>query len=191
MSSTDSANENEIEYPETDGKPTGETDWHIHALIRLREILKRRYRDHHVYVGSDLLVYYDEGKPYHFVVPDVFVAFDCPPGPRRVFKTWEERRVPDVVLEITSRSSSSAAATRATRRIRLKASASCNGSSSRPRFTPRSGPGLRPAAGTSARGTSRGNADSAADRAGKSTSRTRRCGPASAADWRRASTYTG
>jgi len=104
MSSAHSANE--IEYPETDGKPMGETDWHIDALIRLREILKRRYRDQNVYVGSDLLVYYEEGKPYHFVVPDVFVVFDCPPGPRRVFKTWEEGRTPDVVFEITSRSSS-------------------------------------------------------------------------------------
>ena len=95
----------EIEYPETDGQPMGETDWHIDALIRLREILKRRYRGHNVYVGSDLLVYHDEGNPHHFVVPHVFVALDCSPNPRRVFKTWEENRVPDVVFEVTSRSS--------------------------------------------------------------------------------------
>lgn len=94
----------EIDYPETDGKPMGETDWHIDALIRLRDILQRRYHGQNVYVGSDLLVYYEMGQPHRFVVPDVFVALNCPPGPRRVFKTWEEGCVPSVVFEITSRS---------------------------------------------------------------------------------------
>ena len=94
----------EFAYPESDGKPMGETDWHIDAIFMLRDILRRHFQDQRVYVGSDLLVYYHEGRPHEFVVPDVFVALDCPPGPRRVFKTWEEHRTPDVVFEITSRS---------------------------------------------------------------------------------------
>jgi hypothetical protein len=35
----------QIEYPESDGEPLGETDLHIHWIIRLRDILKYRYRD--------------------------------------------------------------------------------------------------------------------------------------------------
>ncbi|MEQ1829959.1 MAG: Uma2 family endonuclease [Pirellula sp.] len=94
----------EIEYPESDGKPMGETDWHISAIIRLRDMLRLRYRGQRVYVGSDLLIYFVEGEPRRFIVPDVFVVFDCDPKDRRTFKTWEENRVPDVVFEITSRS---------------------------------------------------------------------------------------
>jgi hypothetical protein len=34
----------EIEYPETDGKPMGETDVHRLWMIRLYDLLKHRYR---------------------------------------------------------------------------------------------------------------------------------------------------
>ncbi len=95
-----------IEYPESDGLPMGETDLHIHWMIRIGDILKRRYRGQRVYVASDLLVYYREGFPSRNVVPDNFVVLDCDPGMRRVFKVWEERRVPNVVFEVTSRSTS-------------------------------------------------------------------------------------
>jgi hypothetical protein len=54
-------------------------------------------------VASNLLVYYEEGLPRKFVVPDDFVVLDCDPQRRRVFKTWEEGKVPDVVFEVTSR----------------------------------------------------------------------------------------
>jgi len=54
-----------------------------------------------------LLVYFEEGQPTRFVVPDDFIVFDCTPGDRRVFKTWEEERSPDVVFEVTSRGTSS------------------------------------------------------------------------------------
>jgi Uma2 family endonuclease len=93
----------QIEYPESDGEPLGETDLHIHWIIRLRDILKYRYRGQRVYVGADLMLYYKEGEPYRFVAPDVFVVLDCDPSFRRTFKTWAEQRVPDVVFEITSK----------------------------------------------------------------------------------------
>jgi Uma2 family endonuclease len=95
----------QIEYPESDGEPLGETDLHIHWIIRLRDILKYRYRGERVYVGADLMLYYMEGEPHRNVSPDVFVVLDCDPRFRRTFKTWEEGRAPDVVFEITSKSS--------------------------------------------------------------------------------------
>jgi Uma2 family endonuclease len=98
---------NEIDYPESDGKPMGETDLHRDWMFRLLEIFRQRYRDQQVYIASDLLVYYEEGTPSKFVVPDCFVVLDCNPGRRRTFQTWKEKRVPDVVFEVTSRGTSS------------------------------------------------------------------------------------
>lgn len=97
----------QIEYPESDGRPMGETDLHIEWIIRIRDILKLRYRGRQVYVANDLLVYYEQGNPRKFFVPDCFVVKDCHPGPRRTFKTWQEGKAPDVVLEITSVSTKS------------------------------------------------------------------------------------
>lgn len=97
----------QINYPESDGRPMGETDTHRRWMIRIFDLLEYRYRNQQVYLASDLLVYYEPGQPTRFIVPDVFVVLDCQPGDRRVFKTWEEKRVPNVVFEVTSRGTSS------------------------------------------------------------------------------------
>ena len=94
-----------IDYPESDGEPIGETDLHRDWMFRILEVLRHRYRGQRVYIASDLLVYYEEGTPSKFIVPDDFVVLDCDPGRRRIFKTWEEKRGPDVVFEVTSHSS--------------------------------------------------------------------------------------
>ena len=94
-----------IEYPESDGEPMAETDLHRDWMVRILEILRQRYRGQRVYIASDLIVYYEEGNAAKFVVPDDFIVLDCDPGRRRTFKTWEEKRVPDVVFEVTSHSS--------------------------------------------------------------------------------------
>jgi len=94
----------EVEYPESDGEPMGETDLHRKWMIRIYDWLAQRYRDQRVYVASDLLVYYLEGSPQRYVVPDIFVVLDCEPRDRRVFKTWEEKKPPTVAFEVTSQS---------------------------------------------------------------------------------------
>lgn len=94
----------EIDYPESDGKPMGESDFHREWMIRIFELLRYRYQEQRVYIGSDLLVYYVEGDPRRFIVPDVFLVLDCERGRRRTFRTWEEGRSPDVVFEVTSHS---------------------------------------------------------------------------------------
>ena len=43
--------QNEIEYPESDGKPMGETDLHRDWMFRLLEIFRQRYRDQQVYIA--------------------------------------------------------------------------------------------------------------------------------------------
>jgi Uma2 family endonuclease len=93
----------DIEYPESDGEPMGETDLHIAWMFRLRDLFMYRYRGENVYVACNLLMYYEEGNPQKFLVPDVFVVKDCDPGMRRTFRIWDEERIPDVVFEVTSK----------------------------------------------------------------------------------------
>jgi Uma2 family endonuclease len=100
---TRAAKSREIDYPESDGRPMGETDIHRWWMIHIYDVLKHRYRDQDVYIGSDLLLYYVEGDPKKFVVPDDFVVLDCKPDKRRTFQIWVEGRVPNVVIEVTSR----------------------------------------------------------------------------------------
>jgi Uma2 family endonuclease len=92
-----------VNYPESDGKPMGETDEHRDEMVRQIELLKHYYQGQGVYVSGNLLVYYEQGNPKRFVVPDLFVAKDVSPDRRRIFKIWVERKVPDVVIETTSR----------------------------------------------------------------------------------------
>jgi Uma2 family endonuclease len=93
-----------VEYPESDGQPMGETDLHRHWMVRIHELLAQRYRGQRVYVSCNLLVYFTEGTPHHYLVPDVFVVKDADPGLRRIYKVWEEGKAPHVVFEVTSRS---------------------------------------------------------------------------------------
>jgi Uma2 family endonuclease len=93
----------EVEYPETDGRPMGETDLHRDWMVRIIDLLKHRYHGQRVYVTGDLLFYYVEGNPKRYVVPDAMVVKDCDPGRRRVYKLWEEKRLPCAVFETTSR----------------------------------------------------------------------------------------
>lgn len=101
-------NDHEIEYPETDGEPMGETDLHIDEIEYLRIALRERYRDApDVYVASNLLLFYQKGHPETFIVPDVFVAWGVSKEFRRNYLLWEEGAVPRLVVEVTSRSSRS------------------------------------------------------------------------------------
>jgi Uma2 family endonuclease len=93
----------EIDYPESDGKPMGESDLHRDWMFRIIELLRYRYRGQRVYVSGDLLLYYEEGNPKKFVVPDGFIVKDSDPNRRRIYKLWEEGRPPNVVFETTSR----------------------------------------------------------------------------------------
>ena len=92
-----------VHYPESDGKPMGETDEHRDAMIQHIELLRRHFAGQNVYVSGDLLVYYEQGNPKKFVVPDAFVAKGVSARKRRTYKLWVERQPPNVVIETTSR----------------------------------------------------------------------------------------
>jgi len=93
-----------ITYPETDGKPMAETDWHYKSVTNTRFSLEWQFRGREdVYVSGNLFVYYEEGNPRKCVAPDVFVVFGVPKRPRRVYLVWEEGKGLDVVFEFTSK----------------------------------------------------------------------------------------
>ena len=98
----------EVSYPTTDGKPMGESELHIDELIDAFQVLRGWYANApNVYIGGDLMLYYEEGNPRKHVSPDIFVALDVPRAPKReYYLLWKEGKGPDFVVEITSKSTS-------------------------------------------------------------------------------------
>ena len=96
----------EIEYPSGDGKPMAETELHLRDMIDTIQVLDDYFADQpNVYVCGNLLLYYEEGNPRKHVAPDVLVALDVPKEPDRdYYLVWKERKAPDFVVEITSKS---------------------------------------------------------------------------------------
>ena len=98
--------QHDIDYPESDGKPLGESDVHRNEIVDLIHALDTRYEDRpDVYVAGDLLLYYVRGDRRAVVCPDVFLVEGVAKGLRRSYKLWEEGRAPSLVIEVTSASS--------------------------------------------------------------------------------------
>ena len=90
-------------YPTSDGRPFAESDWHREIMMDLIEVLQTYYaNDPHVYVSGNLLVYYVPGNKRRRVAPDVFVVKGVAKHQRPYFPLWEERKRPNLVIEVTS-----------------------------------------------------------------------------------------
>ena len=93
-----------IEYPTSDGRPVAETPLHYWRLSDAANALRTRFGSRPgVYVGANMLVYDEPGKPRRHLSPDLFVAFGVEKRERDIYKLWEER-APSFVLELTSKS---------------------------------------------------------------------------------------
>ena len=91
--------------PESDGKPIAETDLHIDAIYRMRQMLKAYFAENpDVYVSGNIMMYYVKGSPQQSVSPDILVSFGIGKKQRRTYKVWEEGKPPDFVLEFSSKS---------------------------------------------------------------------------------------
>ncbi len=92
-----------LDYP--DRGVEAMTPEHWNAEVDCTQPLRSHYAHREdVYVGSELTMYWLEGDNERWVQPDVFVAF----GPSRdqqrsVWKTWEEGKFADFVLEVASK----------------------------------------------------------------------------------------
>nr|MCU0495406.1 Uma2 family endonuclease [Chloroflexaceae bacterium] len=95
----------DIDYPDSDGKPMAESDVHRKCMTDCIETLDDFFRHERlVYVGGNMLFYYEKGNREASFVPDVFVIQGVTKELRRSYKLWEEARPPTVIFEITSRS---------------------------------------------------------------------------------------
>lgn len=91
-------------YPEEDGEPMAVSDLHRLILTRLLEILDAHFAERpEVYVSGDILMYYVEGDPRKSISPDVLVAFGLGKKLRRTYLVWNEGKVPDFVMEFSSK----------------------------------------------------------------------------------------
>jgi Uma2 family endonuclease len=82
-----------------------ETDHHRDVMFDLIKTLQARYADNPmVYVSGNLLVFYVRGDKRRHLSPDVFVVKGVPKRERLNYLVWEERKGPDVVIELTSSS---------------------------------------------------------------------------------------
>jgi Uma2 family endonuclease len=93
-----------IVYPESDGKPMGETGFHIDNSVYLYDALRYYFRlEPKVYVAANMFLYYEEGDPSAVTAPDVFVVKGVNKHKRRTYKLWLEKVPPHVAFEVSSR----------------------------------------------------------------------------------------
>ena len=85
-----------VDYPSSDGSPVAESDFQLTPITYAREALRDYFRDRaDVYVAANREA---------VVAPDVFVVLGAPNHDRHTYRLWEEQhKVPDFVLEVTSR----------------------------------------------------------------------------------------
>src|SRR5262249_10245514 len=94
-----------VEYPTSDGKPMAETQIHGQLMIDLIQTLQERFAaEPDVYIWGNILLFYEEGNKRKHISPDVFMVRGVPKEPPRLhYLLWEERKGPDIVIELTSK----------------------------------------------------------------------------------------
>jgi Uma2 family endonuclease len=93
----------EVLYPSSDGQPMAETGIHVQLMVNLIATLRQYYRERpDVYVIGNIFLYYHQNHPEARRSPDVMVVKGVDKTERRSFKTWEEKAMPCVVIELTS-----------------------------------------------------------------------------------------
>jgi Uma2 family endonuclease len=97
-----------VRYPTSDGKPMAETPLHRQDMNYLIEALQELFPDElFIDVTGNILLYYEEGNPKRCVSPDVMLTTGIQKRARDVYLLWEEGKGPDLVIEVTSRSTRS------------------------------------------------------------------------------------
>jgi Uma2 family endonuclease len=98
----------EVDYPTGDGKPMAETDVHRDLMVDLIQTLEARHAaDPDVYVSGNILLFYEEGNGRRHVSPDVLFVRGIEKKRRENYLAWLEGKSPDLVIELTSRTTRS------------------------------------------------------------------------------------
>jgi Uma2 family endonuclease len=98
------AQEDEIEYPESDGEPMAENTLQYEWITLIKGGLDIVFAyDPNAFVAGDLFWYPVQGDNLTRRAPDVMVALGRPKGHRRAYLQWREGGIaPQVVFEILS-----------------------------------------------------------------------------------------
>lgn len=96
--------DDEIIYPESDGKPLAENTLQFDYIVMIKEGIEDLFSQNpDVFVAGDLLWYPVKGQPKINAAPDTMVVFGRPKGFRKSYLQWEENKLaPQVVFEIWS-----------------------------------------------------------------------------------------
>jgi Uma2 family endonuclease len=100
-----SLTDEDILYPESDGKPMAEHTVQYRWIVRLVSNLKQLLKPQTALVAGDLLWYpvQVDFPPAPAQAPDVMVVLGRPDGDRGSYRQWEEDNIaPQVVFEIVS-----------------------------------------------------------------------------------------
>ncbi|MCC3475239.1 MAG: Uma2 family endonuclease [Microcoleus sp. PH2017_15_JOR_U_A] len=94
----------EIIYPESDGKPMANNTDQFRWILVIEQNLEWMYaNDENVFVAGDLFWYPVQGRPNIVNAPDVMVVFGTPKRRRSSYQQWNESGIaPQVVFEILS-----------------------------------------------------------------------------------------
>jgi Uma2 family endonuclease len=93
----------DVFYPETDETIMPEGIQHFLLSVRLVSTLLTFFtKREDVKIFGNCMLYYEEGNPQKVVSPDLMVCFGLQKSPTRVYKLWEEKIVPSVVIELAS-----------------------------------------------------------------------------------------
>ncbi len=103
----DATHLDEVHYPIEDDEPLAESERQLFPLTYAHAALTGWYEDDPTtWTGANMFLYYEEGVPASVVAPDVFVVTRTHKRHKRnIFQTWEEGRVPELVLEVMSSTS--------------------------------------------------------------------------------------
>jgi Uma2 family endonuclease len=98
----------DVHYPDSDGRPMGETNRHVQNLSYLVIMLETHFAEEpQIFIAGNMFVYYVRGDRHRHVSPDVFAVRGIPRQgnpERRRYLVWEEGKSPDAIIELTSES---------------------------------------------------------------------------------------
>jgi Uma2 family endonuclease len=96
----------EVFYPSGDGQPMAETGIHVLLMLWLIGALRHHFRHRSdYYIIGNIFLFYEEKNPDARRSPDVMLVkgVSTAPPERESFKVWEEKAVPNLVIELTSK----------------------------------------------------------------------------------------
>ena len=97
------AEDEEIFYPDTDESIMPEGILHFLLSVNLASVLLAYFaKREDVKVFGNVMLYYEKGFRQKFVSPDLMVCFGLKETPPKVYKLWETKVVPAVVIEFAS-----------------------------------------------------------------------------------------